>query len=111
MPFLSRRAVYRIVYPVDERPTFEIGRFVYEVIDCSERGIRYETKDRRVPEVGTPLGGTVQFRRGAEVEITGEVIRTLDAAVVLILDGLGIPFSEILDEQRYLRSRGYSLRD
>jgi hypothetical protein len=111
MPFTSRRALYRIVYPVDERPIFEIGSFVYEVIDCSERGVRYEIKDRRVPELGTPLGGTLLFRRGAEVEITGEVIRTREGTVVLILDAPGIPFSDILAEQRYLRSRGYSLRD
>lgn len=111
MPFTSRRALYRIVYPLDERPTFEIGRFVYEVVDCSERGVRYEIKDRRVPEVGTPLGGTVLFRRGAQVEVTGEVIRTREATVVLILDAPGIPFADILAEQRYLRSRGYSLRD
>ena len=111
MPFLSRREVYRIVYPLEERPTFEIGRFIYEVIDCSERGIRYETKGRRVAEVGTPLGGTLQFRRGSAVDVTGEVIRTCEGTVVLVLDAPGIPFSDILAEQRYLRARGYSLRD
>lgn len=111
MPPSSRRTLYRIVYPLHERPTFEIGRFIYEVIDCSERGIRYGIKDRRVPEVGTPLGGTLQFRRGVEVEITGEVLRTHEATVVLVLDAPGISFSDILAEQRYLRSRGYSLRD
>jgi hypothetical protein len=111
MPLPSRRALYRIVFPLDERPAFEIGRFVYDVIDCSERGIRYEIRDRRVPDVGTPLGGTVLFRRGAQIEVTGEVIRTREGTVVLILDAPGIPFSEILSEQRYLRSRGYSLRD
>ena len=106
MPFLSRREVSRIVYPLEERPTFEIGRFIYDVIDCSERGVRYVTKDRRVPELGTPLGGTLQFRRGADVDVTGEVIRTSEGIVVLILDAPGIPFSDILAEQRYLRSRG-----
>jgi len=107
----SRRALYRIVYPLHERPAFEMGRFVYEVIDCSERGIRYEVKDRRVPALGTPLGGTIQFRRGGEVEITGEVIRTRGGSVALALDPPGVPFSDILAEQRYLRSRGFTLRD
>jgi len=95
MPYTSRRELYRIVYPIHERPAFEIGRFVYEVIDCSERGIRYDVKDRRVPALGTPLGGTLQFRRGGGVE----------------LDAPGISFSDILAEQRYLRARGYTLRD
>jgi hypothetical protein len=111
MPPTSRRALYRIIYPLDERPAFEIGRFVYEVIDCSERGIRYEVKDRRVPALGTPLGGTLIFRRGGSVEITGEVIRTRGPTVALALDMPGIPFSDILAEQRYLRARGYTLRD
>src|SRR5262249_39098548 len=107
----SRRALYRIVYPLHERPAFEIGRFVYEVIDCSELGIRYEVKERRMPALGTPLGGTIQFRRGGLCEVTGEVIRTRAGTVALVLDAPGIPFSDILAEQRYLRSRGYSLRD
>ena len=111
MPSSSRRALYRIIYPLVERPAFEIGRFVYEVIDCSERGLRYEVKDRRVPSLGTPLGGTLLFRRGGSVEVTGEVIRTRAGTVALSLDAPGVPFSEILEEQRYLRSRGYTLRD
>ena len=111
MPNSPRRALYRIVYPLDERPRFEIGRFVYEVIDCSERGIRYDVKDRRVPVLGTPLGGTLQFRRGGEIEITGEMIRTRGGTVALALDAPGIPFSDILAEQRYLRVRGHTLRE
>jgi PilZ domain-containing protein len=112
MPFSSsRRSLYRIVYPLHERPAFEMGRFVYEVIDCSERGIRYYVQDRHVPALGTPLGGTLQFRRGGEVEVTGEVIRTRAGTVALALDAPGISFSDILAEQRYLRARGYMLRD
>jgi len=111
MPPSSRRTLYRIVYPLAERPAFEVGRFVYEVVDCSERGLRYEVKARRMPSLGTPLGGTLQFRRGKAVEITGEVIRTRAGVVVLSLDAPGVPFGEILAEQRYLRARGYTLRD
>ncbi len=111
MPSISRRALYRIVYPLNERPVFEIGRLTFEVIDCSERGLRYEVKDRRVPPLGTPLGGQLVFRRGGSVEVTGEVIRTRAGTVALALDAPGIPFSDILGEQRYLRSRGFTLRD
>jgi hypothetical protein len=111
MSSISRRALYRIIYPITERPVFEIGRFAYEVIDCSERGLRYEVKDRRVPALGTPLGGHLMFRRGGSVEVTGEVIRARAGTVALALDAPGVPFSEILAEQRYLRSRGFTLRD
>lgn len=111
MPGPSRRALYRIAYPLTERPTLVVGRFFYEVVDCSERGLRYEVKDRRLPALGTPLGGTVNFRGGGSVEVTGEVIRTRAGFVVLALDAPGIPFSEIIREQRYLRGKGFLLRE
>jgi hypothetical protein len=106
----SRRAVYRIVYPLAERPTFETGRFLFEVIDCSENGIRYEVRDRRIPAVGTELGGKLVFRRGEEVEIQGLVLRAQSGVVVLSLDP-PLPFAEVLAEQRYLRSKGYVLKE
>lgn len=110
MPGESRRELYRVTYPLVERPTFEVGRYLHEIVDCSERGLRYEVRDRRMPTVGTEVGGTIQFRRGAAVPVTGEVIRAGDGAVVLRLIP-PLPFSEILAEQQYLRSRGYTLKD
>lgn len=106
----SRRELYRIVYPLLERPTFEVGRNSYDVVDCSEQGLRYEINGRRAPTVGAQLGGTLQFRRGGKVSITGEVIRVADGTVVLALDP-PLSFADILAEQRYLRGRGYTLRD
>ncbi len=111
MPSSSRRALYRIVYPVVERPAFELGRNVYEVLDCSERGLRYEVKDRRVPPLGTPIAGTLQFRRGGSVDVTGSVVRTWAGTVAVALDPPGVPFLDILAEQRFLRARGYVLKD
>lgn len=106
----SRRALYRVNYPLVERPTLQVGRFLYEVVDCSERGLRYEVRDNRLPTLGTVLGGELQFRRGSEIAITGEVIRSRGGLVVLALDP-PLPFAEVLAEQRYLRSKGYTLRE
>ena len=111
MPPSSRRELYRVVYPLNQRPILEIGRFSHAIIDCAERGLRFEVKSRRVPSLGTPLAGVVRFRRGVEVEVTGEVVRTRGATVAVALDLPGIPFSHILAEQRYLRARGFTLRD
>lgn len=112
MPSSSRRELYRIAYPIAERPTFRIGRYAYEVLDCSERGLRYEVKNRRTPSLGTPLGGVLEFRReDASIEIAGEVIRVRAEIVVLALDAPGIPFAHIIAEQRYLRSRGFSSKE
>ncbi len=110
MPEFSRRQLYRVVYPLSERPTFEVGRFVFEVVDCSERGLRYEVKDRRMPVVGSQIAGRIAFRRGDEIAVTGEVIRARDGTVVLELDP-PIPFADIMAEQRYLRTRGYLSRE
>lgn len=111
MPPSSRRTLYRVVYPLDERPVLAVGRSTYEVIDCSELGLRFEVNGRPASSLGTSLGGVVQFRSGSTVEITGEVIRMRAGTIALALDAPGVPFSHILAEQRYLRSRGYSLRD
>jgi len=94
-----------------ERPSFEVGRMVYDVLDCSEEGLRYEARDRRVPKVGESVNGTIQFRHGGSLEVVGEVIRTRAGLVALALEKPGIPFGEILAEQRYLRGKGYTLRD
>lgn len=106
----SRRQLYRIVYPLTERPAFEVGRFLHEIIDISEKGLRYLVKDKRVPELGTEVGGVIQFRRGDEMEVVGTVFRASNGEVVLSLEP-PLPFSEILAEQRHLRSRGYTLKD
>jgi hypothetical protein len=111
MSDISRRAHFRIIYPLIERPSFELGRFVHEVIDISELGLRYEIRDRRMPTIGTQVGGTVVFRRGESIAVTGQVLRCSEGMVVLILDPPGITFSGILGEQRYLRSKGYTLRE
>jgi hypothetical protein len=111
MTEVSRRAFFRINYPLVERPAFEVGRFIYEVVDCSELGLRYEIRDRRVPMLGAQLAGKIVFRRGQEVQVAGEVIRSSGGFVVLQLDAPGVTFHEMLAEQRYLRAKGYTLRE
>ncbi len=107
----SRRAFFRIIYPLVERPSFEVGRYVYEVIDVCELGLRYEVRDRRIPLLGSQVAGTVVFRRGQEVEVSGEVLRANGGMIVLTLDRTGVTFHEILAEQRHLRSKGYTMRE
>ena len=107
----SRRAHYRVTYPMAERPSFEMGRNRYEVVQCSERGLRYEVPDSRFPALGSEVGGVIQFRRGTRVEVVGEVTRAHSGEAVLFLRMRGIPFSEMLLEQQYLRSKGYTLVD
>jgi hypothetical protein len=100
----SRRAVYRVVYPIRERPTFTIEFDSYPVIDCSELGLRYLAPADHKPEVGTTISGRVHFRRGSEVPVTGEVVRVDDGTVALWFRSQAIPLSEMLAERTYLDS-------
>jgi hypothetical protein len=61
--------------------------------------------------LGGEIAGVIQFRRGARVEVAGEVTRAHGGEVVLFLRLQGIPFAEMLLEQQYLRSKGFTLVD
>jgi hypothetical protein len=98
----SRRAVYRVVYPEEQRPTFHVGGATHQVIDCSELGLRYRIANGHVPEVGTTMQGHVRFRRGSEVAVAGEIIRVDPDSVALWFSARGIPLSEVLAERAWL---------
>lgn len=110
MPAESRRALYRIVYPLTERPTLEVGASLHEVVDCSERGIRYELNHQRIPAIGARIAGTLHLHRGRSMRVEGEIIRSIRGVAVLALNP-PLPFGEVIAEQRYLRSKGFLLRD
>src|SRR5271156_1322619 len=105
----SRRAVYRVIYPIPERPVLTLGEDAFPIIDCSELGLRYEVPRGYASAVGEMVHGHVTFRRGTEVPVAGEVIRLQDGTVALWFRDLGIPFGEMVAEQRYLRAEGYIL--
>ena len=107
----QRRALYRVVYPFADRPIIEIGRHVHDVVDISERGVQYEARDRAIPAMGSLVYGLVRFKGSDAVAVTGTVIRLSETLVVLALEPPGVPFSNILKEQRYLRSKGFRLLD
>jgi hypothetical protein len=100
----SRRAVYRIVYPVRERPTLHIGADGFSVMDCSELGLRYQVADAHLPAVGETVSGTIRFRRGSEVPVTGEVVRVEHGTVALWFRSQPIPIGEVMSERKYLES-------
>lgn len=94
--------LYRIPYPTQERPTFEAGGSEYDVIDCSETGIRYRVRGV-TPAIGTIQTGVIRFRRDDDVEVEGEVVRIIEGCVGLRLTPPGIPLRVIIAEQLFLR--------
>ena len=100
----SRRAVYRVVYPVRRRPTFSVGDDSFSVIDCSELGLRYQVPEIHRPTVGATITGRVRFRRGIEIAVSGEVVRVQDGAVALWFGTAAIPFAEMVTERDQVES-------
>ena len=107
----SRRNHYRVTYPFAERPLLAFGRTSFEVLECSESGLRYDPGERLSPSIGTPVAGRLLFRSGEVLDVIGEVVRLQDGLVALALQPPGIPFGIVIREQRYLRGKGYQVTE
>jgi hypothetical protein len=103
----NARAHYRVVYPVAARPLLrEFGMGAeHTVLDCSEKGVRYKVARLPAPPVGTEVEGTIQFPDGEEQRVGGVVVRTYEGEVALHLTGRPIPFTRIIQQQRFLRQK------
>jgi hypothetical protein len=68
------------------------------VVELSERGLRYSTGDSP-PAVGDEFAGVLRFADGAEVAVTGTIVRvgwTWAAASLSV----GVGFDRMVSEQR-----------
>jgi hypothetical protein len=99
----NRRDFYRIPYPPEDRPRFVLADSICEVLDCSERGLRYRSSASYLPPVGEEISGRLRFQRGEEVWVRGGIVRVEGEEIALHLENAGIPFGTILQEQFYLR--------
>jgi hypothetical protein len=102
-PWPVERAFPRLQYPSHRRPYLVTSRETCEVVDCSERGVRYgSTFDLR--PLGSIVSATIHFRCGAEVTVRGLVVRVHDGEVALELEEThGIPADVIAAEESALR--------
>lgn len=98
----SERKHFRILYPPAARPGIVIGGRAYDVIDLSERGIRFRGDGDLAVAVGEALAGTVRFRETGAVEVGGTVIRIVGREIAVKLDA-GVPLRVLIEEQRHLR--------
>lgn len=103
MPNPNLRHYFRIRYPVEARPRLVLGSNICEVLDCSEKGVRFRATCMLRPARGDMLEGKLRFPRGEELAVHGEVVRIEEDRVALELSGRGVPFGVILQEQLYLR--------
>ncbi|MDQ6886431.1 MAG: PilZ domain-containing protein [Gemmatimonadota bacterium] len=103
MDFSERRAAPRLEFASGERPVLAMGERVVQVLDCSERGLRYLLDAEPVPAIGTEIAATIRFPGGALASIEGVVVRIQNRAVGVEFTGLWLAPELIEAEQRRLR--------
>ena len=101
----ERRAHERVRYPAGERPELVADYEPGEVLDCSERGARYRAPPGARPAVGAAVEGLLRFRRGAELEVAGVVVRVEGDEVAVHFTRAPVPPGVMLEERRRLRRR------
>jgi hypothetical protein len=99
----NRREHYRIIYPVSCRPKLVINNKQYDVIDVSERGVRFLHQGTCTLQPGSETRINITFHSGESLNIKCKVLRFNDTAAILSLLQ-EIPFEIIIEEQRYIKS-------
>ena len=80
-----------------------LARTELEVVDCSERGLRYIAGATPLPDIGTEILGTLRLvSGGAPIAVIGVVVRVHEGEIALQLTKPGIPVQRVFQEQRYL---------
>jgi hypothetical protein len=98
------RAFYRLTYPLAFRPTLQVGKVAYVVVDLSEQGIRVVDTGLNRLEPGDQVVGTLSLPTDDRLEIEGSVVRVEPPHAALILSK-GVPFAIMLAQQRFLQRR------
>jgi hypothetical protein len=104
MAWAHEREHYRVAYPTALRPKLLVHGVSFDVVDISERGIRFRLGKAEEPEPGFELLGVVRFKRGETATVRGTVLRVIDGEVACRLEE-GVPLRVIMEEQRYLLHR------
>lgn len=99
-----QRKVFRIKYPEADRPRLNTAGGSFEIIDCSESGLRYQLGGAAAPAVSKTVQGKLTFGCGECTEVAGYVLRVQDD-LVAVRFAKSIPAVMMLREQRWLRDR------
>ncbi len=105
----GKRQSFRLKYQINDRPKVKLipkqygpaenkGVFTYEVVDISERGIRFLYTGGMVEN---PVNGLIRLHSAEPLEFSAKIIRVQDNQICLMLDE-PIPLGVLAKEQRYL---------
>ncbi|MBL8851422.1 MAG: PilZ domain-containing protein [Planctomycetaceae bacterium] len=96
-----QRKVFRIRYPEEARARLTAFGREFEIVDCSEAGLRFRLNGGAAP-ASQSINGSIRFGAGTSVEISGFVLRSKE-------DHVAVKFAKslspavIMGEQRWLR--------
>jgi hypothetical protein len=106
-PEAQRRAHFRIVYPLADRPVFHAVGVVCTVEDVSETGLTLvaplAVRGQMRPD--DRLQGVVHFRFAPPTEVAGLVMRLTETGLAIHLNEQPIPWAHIQAEERALLAR------
>ncbi len=96
----SERQYFRVFFPDAETPVLTVDGIDYEVVDASEKGIKFKKPEGDCPfEADQPVSCKFTLKTGESCLVAGKVLRVLPSMVVLILTD-GISFRLLMSEQR-----------
>ncbi len=98
----NRREHYRVEYPISSRPKLIIEGIQYEVMDVSEKGIRFLSESSNEFQVESEVKGKIVFHDNEVQEVEGTILRVAEKQTIIYLS-VNISFFIIVQEQRYIR--------
>jgi hypothetical protein len=106
------RSHARLRYPPATRPSLILDSGSLNVIDLSERGLRYRQDSGPEPPVGATLEGILRLTSGETLPVRGTVVRVVHPEgpatpgvieVAAYLNDVGIPRRVIIAERQALQ--------
>jgi len=91
----DKRAFIRLEYPPGKRPKFIVGKDETEVINISERGLKF-VNDQQIP-MGKFINGTIVLSNKTSIKLKGTVVWSEGNTAGVLISGV-IP-QDIMEEQ------------
>ena len=97
----NKRELYRVKYPVNDRPRLHLMGKSFEVTNISEQGVRFRCRECSQFKTGVAVRCTITFHDNESYALDGTILHIYKIAVVLNL-ARDIPLERIIKEQRYI---------
>ncbi len=83
---MQERKHFRIKFPQNDRPRVLVGGSAFDVIDCSESGLKIKASVGIHATVGVVIPLKIEFRSGKNHKSNARVVRQLQDLIMLQLE-------------------------